>query len=60
MSTKVKGEAIKESSIPMSALNDEVKNKIENAGTVTDVKVNGTSLGQSNGVINITLADLIA
>lgn len=32
MSTKVKGEAIKEGSIPMSALSTEVKNKIENAG----------------------------
>ena len=32
MSTKVKGEAIKEGSIPMSALSTEVKDKIENAG----------------------------
>lgn len=32
MATKVKGEAIKEGSIPLSALADDVKNKIENAG----------------------------
>lgn len=32
MSTKVKGEAIKEGSVPLSALADEVKDKIENAG----------------------------
>ena len=31
MSTKVKGEAIKEGSIPLSALSNEVKGKIENA-----------------------------
>lgn len=31
MTTKLKGEAIKENSIPLSALNDEVKDKIENA-----------------------------
>ena len=36
MSTKVKGEKIKEGSIPLSALNDEVKNKIENAGGGAD------------------------
>lgn len=33
MITKVKGEAIKEGSIPYNALATEVKNKIENAGT---------------------------
>ena len=32
MTTKVKGEVIKENSIPLSALSPEVKNKIENAG----------------------------
>ena len=32
MATKVKGGAIKEGSIPLSALSAEVKNKIENAG----------------------------
>lgn len=32
MATKVKGEAIKEGSIPLSALADDVKDKIENAG----------------------------
>ena len=32
MSTKVKGQAIKEGSIPLSALSEEIKNKIENAG----------------------------
>ncbi len=32
MTTKVKGEAIKEGSIPYNALATEVKNKIENAG----------------------------
>lgn len=36
MSTKVKGEAIKEGSIHMSALADEVKDKIENAGGDAD------------------------
>ena len=36
MSTKIKGEAIKEGSIPLSALNDEVKDKIENAGGGAD------------------------
>lgn len=36
MSTKVKGEAIKEGSIPMSALSTEVKDKIENAGGGAD------------------------
>ena len=34
MATKVKGEAIKEGSIPLSALSNEVKNKIENAVVV--------------------------
>ena len=32
MATKVKGGAIKEGSIPLSALSEEIKNKIENAG----------------------------
>ena len=32
METKIKGEAIKEGSIPLSALSNEIKNKIENAG----------------------------
>ena len=32
MATKVKGDAIKEGSIPLSALATEVKDKIENAG----------------------------
>ena len=36
MATKVKGEAIKEGSIPMSALSTEVKDKIENAGGGAD------------------------
>ena len=36
MATKVKGEAIKEGSIPMSALATEVKDKIENAGGGAD------------------------
>ena len=36
MITKVKGEAIKEGSIPMSALSTEVKDKIENAGGGAD------------------------
>lgn len=36
MSTKVKGEAIKEGSIPLSALSNEVKDKIENAGGGAD------------------------
>ena len=36
MSTKVKGEAIKEGSIPLSAFNDEVRDMIENAGGKAD------------------------
>jgi hypothetical protein len=36
MATKVKGEAIKEGSIPLSALSNEVKDKIENAGGSAD------------------------
>lgn len=36
MSTKVKGGAIKEGSIPLSALSNEVKDKIENAGGGAD------------------------
>ena len=38
MSTKVKGETIKEGSIPLSALSNEVKDKIENAGGGADWK----------------------
>lgn len=36
MATKVKGDAIKEGSIPLSALSTEVKDKIENAGGGAD------------------------
>ena len=36
MATKVKGDAIKEGSIPLSALSNEVKDKIENAGGGAD------------------------
>lgn len=36
MATKVKGQAIKEGSIPMSALSEEIKDKIENAGGGAD------------------------
>ena len=36
MATKVKGEAIKEGSIPLSALSTEIKDKIENAGGNSD------------------------
>ena len=45
MSTKVKGEAIKEGSIPLSALATEVKAKIENAGGGADWNAQGGESG---------------
>lgn len=51
MATKVKGDAIKEGSIPLSALSNEVKDKIENAGGGADWNANE---GESGYIKNRT------
>ena len=45
MATKVKGDAIKEGSIPLSALSNEVKDKIENAGGGADWNAKADEVG---------------
>ena len=45
MATKVKGDAIKEGSIPLSALSNEVKDKIENAGGGADWNAQADEVG---------------
>lgn len=60
MATKVKGEAIKEGSIPMSALSTEVKNKIENAGSKVFVFTDDMVKSENeDGSINIDPANAI-